>query len=412
MRVTHLATSTVGGAGIAARRLSQALNLIGVESVLISGDRTRNINDSHEFIAKKSSRQIFTSKALTLSQKIFVQSGDDLVTPYSIRTLNLESILKTNPDIIHIHSFYNLLSESEIEKIVNLGIPVFITLHDERILTGGCHCTNECINFQSNCEKCPQTKMIFHKVISDRKLKWRKLLNQNKSINLICPSDWVASQVKRAGVNLENQTVTIRNPISPGYLNIQTEDSIETDSSPYVVTFISHNLDNSYKGLDNILKCISEYSNELSAENIHFRFVGSGSRLTITGVQFEQLPILNESEMIEMYKTTDLLIVPSKTDNSPNIIFEAAMCGVPFLGSNRTGLPELSEIFNLPTFEFGNPKSLLRAILSVKSSPIDKQLIRSLALEHVDPHKVAIKLKSLYQMKLTEADSTRSSKEF
>jgi glycosyltransferase involved in cell wall biosynthesis len=171
-------------------------------------------------------------------------------------------------------------------------------------------------------------------------------------------------------------------------------------------------LQNSYKGIKNILECISIYSSELNKNNIFFRFVGNGPKLKIEGVQYRQYPNLSEGDLIEIYKSTDLLLVPSKTDNSPNVIFEAAMCGTPFLGSNRAGLPELSELFGFSSFEYGNPESLYNAIVEATNAVTNSLKIRNLAFENVDPQTIAETLKGLYQRKLIESVSRRSSKDF
>jgi glycosyltransferase involved in cell wall biosynthesis len=411
MRIVQIATSLVGGAGVAALRLNDALNEIGVKSTLISIKANKDVYKPDIIISDRSQIKSFTSKALTFAQQKIVQSGDDLVTPFSLSTLSLDEIFKLEPDIVHLHSFYNLLSTKDIEKLVESGISIFITLHDERILTGGCHCTNGCSNFHTKCEKCPQSKMLFRSAIKKEKFNWLNIFEKENHITLICPSKWIADQVKKAGLNPSVHYEIIRNPISSMYLNQKIYERHKETDSPFIVTFISQDLQNSYKGIDGILECISMYSSELKRKNISFRFVGNGLKLKIKGVQFRQYPNLRERDLIEIYKSTDLLLVPSKTDNSPNVIFEAAMCGTPFLGSNKAGLPELSELFGSSTFEYGNPESLYNAIVEAKNTIISSLNIRNLALENVDPQTIAETLKQIYQRKLTESASRRSSKD-
>jgi glycosyltransferase involved in cell wall biosynthesis len=115
-------------------------------------------------------------------------------------------------------------------------------------------------------------------------------------------------------------------------------------------------------------------------------------------------------DLIDVYKSTDLLLVPSKTDNSPNVVFEAALCGTPFLGSNKAGLPELSELFGFKTFEYGNSENLFMRIIEAKHFNHDREMIRRTALESVDPRKIAETLRVLYQAKITEEASRRSGK--
>ncbi len=411
MKITHLVTSTVGGAGIAAKRLNQSLNEIGVESLLITGDKNLGVDEQFQATVSKSKATILKSKAVTLGQREFVQRGEDLITTFSTRTLQLERVLESNPDIIHIHSFYNLLNVSEIERIVSTEKPIVFTLHDERILTGGCHCTIGCLKFMSDCNMCPQTKGLFHPHVSSEKLIWNELLSKNKLISLVCPSDWMANQVKKSGLAQEDKLKVIRNAASNRYVDTELVDPPRSNEEKYVISFISHNINNPYKGIENILACVSMFSKELEDENILFRFVGNGLKPDIPFNLAEFLPILSETQMIEMYDTTNLLIVPSRSDNSPNVIFEATLRGKPFVASNRTGLPELSQIFGMPSFDFGNPSSLFNAIMTIKSKKIDGNRLRNLSLELVHPQKTANAMKNLYQEKLIDALSTRSANE-
>jgi len=410
MRVTHVTTSSVGGAGIAARRLNDALNSIGVHSSLFSGSKFESRSGDSVINIEKSAVDSLKSKVITFGQQKLVQKGADLVTLFSISTCSLDEILQTKPDIIHLHSYYNLLSGSDIEKLIQTNLPIFITLHDERVLTGGCHCTNGCINFQKSCLNCPQTRKVFHKSIAQNHMKWRKLLSQ-KAITLVAPSEWMASQVRASGLGLAGRLVHVRNPVPDHAKNFEFEEIPSRATSEYIITFVSHNLMNSYKGIENILNCISQHSSEFRKANIRFKFVGNGPKLQIKNVDFDQLPLLDEDELFEIFKATDLLLVPSKSDNSPNIIFEAALFGTPFLGSNRTGLPELANMFNLPIFDFGNSASLFEAIMTIKNQLITRKKIRSIALENVSPALIALKMQNLYQEKLIEVSETRVAKE-
>ena len=63
----------------------------------------------------------------------------------------------------------------------------------------------------------------------------------------------------------------------------------------------------------------------------------------------EQLPfhvyplpyIKNEHEIVNIYNAVDLFAIPSLEENLPNMIMEAMACGVPCVGFNVGGIPEM-----------------------------------------------------------------------
>jgi len=79
MKIAQITTTVNGGAGLAATRLSEALNLVGTNSEVVS---QRN----------KRGQTSLQSKLTTVFQRQFVQSGQKLVTTFSRTELNLKSL--------------------------------------------------------------------------------------------------------------------------------------------------------------------------------------------------------------------------------------------------------------------------------------------------------------------------------
>jgi glycosyltransferase involved in cell wall biosynthesis len=49
----------------------------------------------------------------------------------------------------------------------------------------------------------------------------------------------------------------------------------------------------------------------------------------------------DEHEIAELYNAVDIFVTPSLQDNLPNTIVEAMSCGVPCVGFNVGGIPEM-----------------------------------------------------------------------
>ena len=61
-------------------------------------------------------------------------------------------------------------------------------------------------------------------------------------------------------------------------------------------------------------------------------------------------------------RAIDLLVVPSKGDNSPSVISEALMCGTKVIGSSIGGIPEMLNYDHNLMFDPHSPLDLLTKI--------------------------------------------------
>jgi glycosyltransferase involved in cell wall biosynthesis len=404
VKIIQIATSTEGGAGIAARRLNSTLNSFGEDSTLISGSSTKLSSGNKEIVVEKNFFVQLFSKIVTICQRIFVQKTFYLMTPYSMKSISVGRILNEKPDVIHIHTFYNLLDNQAISDLCRSGKPIFITLHDERFYTGGCHHALDCSNFQHNCVSCPQSRTLFEPLVAHQQKKLSETLRECKSLTIIAPSNWIATRVQASKGLRFAQVIQINNPLELEFIaGSEPRKRLKKLAESYLVTFVAQDLYNPYKGLDTLLECIKIYEREFISNDIQFMFVGKGSEIDIQSLKYKQIDKLPSSEMIQIYFESDLLIVPSLADNSPNVIFEALACGTPFVGSDRAGIPEISQIFQMETFAYGDPSSMFRAIIKQKNAEHDQEWIRATTLDLVHPHKVAARLMDVYKSKLTEA---------
>jgi len=401
MKIVQLATSLSGGAGIAALRMSNALNIIGEDSTIISRDRILTTGKSDIISTKINLLKRLESSAVTLSQSKMLQKNNDLVTPWSINTSKIKREVFEQADIIHIHAYYNFLNNSSLRKILDLGKPTLFTLHDQRLFTGGCHYSRECNNFQDDCTACPQVRKPFAHIVKRSFSKQKDLFGYVKNVELVSPSHWLANYAKKGVISKDLPIHVIKNPIPKIFFETKVPEQKKLDGL-FRVAFIATNLQNPYKDLPVFTEAINEYS-RVSSRKICVVLVGSGVIPNFEPtVQIENIQPSSESEMVLLLNTIDLVIVPSSQDNSPSVIGEALAVGVPVIGSDAGGIPEILRNFQMPVFPVGDVKQLTELITNWKPQ-IDREVTRGKAKKEFSEEVVGQELLNIYlkfQMKL------------
>lgn len=355
----------VGGAGIAATRAHDALISGGFETHLISLQSSGVISEPKLNIQRihRSRQEILASKSLTILQRHMIQKGPHLQTPLSIG-LDPSRFNIQNFDVVHLHSSYNLVNTKTLGKILEFGKPTYITLHDQRFATGGCHGSMECRNYRSGCSDCPQVRLPFKPLISRKLRETQDLLRHSRnSPTLITPSNWLAQVASEVFPDCKFEIV--RNCV-PRYLfdSIKQKKLITLDEK-LSLGFTSLDLNNPYKGLHVLFNALSLLDSKTRA-TIELVLIGEGRVTGIPeGLKVIQTGGMSGLKLMEAMKQLDVLLLPSTQDNLPNVMCEALALGVPVIGSRIGGITEILEKFNLPTFEAGNSIELASLLINV-----------------------------------------------
>ncbi|MBS0929049.1 glycosyltransferase [Klebsiella michiganensis] len=128
------------------------------------------------------------------------------------------------------------------------------------------------------------------------------------------------------------------------------------------------------KGFDILIKAIEKIREKNS--NVLFRIIGdfigeksNGELPQIDGVEF--LGWKSNDEIGEFYKSSDILIMPSRWEGFAMVPIEAFMYGVPVIASKNTSFPEIiDDNINGFLFDTENYISLAEIILSLQSKDI------------------------------------------
>lgn len=365
MKIAHLSTGTTGGAAITAKSIARIQNKFGHVSQVF----TREKNLSPAILARS---RFSTFISLANATREYAQ-----VTHFSTLGLEIDNVWDFKPDVIFIHNWFNLLREKDIVSITRRTPTIFLA-HDARLATGGCHVTLGCQNFKTGCHHCPAAKVDFFASAAKKSLE--SMVDQMGKYAFVTPSQWLMNEMIGSTI-ISNSTISkvIGNPSEafPG----NKDSEIKQSGEPFKVIFVAASLDSAYKGFDLLMESMSLIGDSKDfPKEIELIVVGAGTSRSLpkpsSRVNISFLGPKNSSDVHRLIRDSDLLIVPSLSENYPGVIGEAQLLGCAVAASNVGGIPEMIED-GVSGFLFepgaqGCKMAILRAINSPSLSQVKK----------------------------------------
>ena len=253
-------------------------------------------------------------------------------------------------DVVHLHWInQGFISLSEIGKIARSGKKVVWTMHDLWAATSLCHYARECQNYHSQCNNCallPSHSNCLTKSVWRRKQK----AYGNGAITFVACSQWLANQARKSAL-LQNCRVTnIPNPISTHTFKPsdtrEARKAMGIDSDKKIVLWVSQKVTDERKGLRYFVEAVRiiTQNNPSLAKNMAVAILGGNAQeaAQMLDVQTFALGYVSDPAKIALtYNCANAFVLPSLEDNLPNTIMEAMACGVPCVGFNVGGIPEM-----------------------------------------------------------------------
>jgi glycosyltransferase involved in cell wall biosynthesis len=255
-------------------------------------------------------------------------------------------------DVIHLHWInQGMLSLKTIRRILLSGKPVVWTMHDLWPCTGICHYPGICDHYRTECHHCP----FLYKGGSKRDLSYRTFRKKQAlytiaPIRFVACSHWLKEQAQTSALFVGKNVVNIPNAINtslykPGTKQIAREKA-RLPQGKKLVLFGSLKITDERKGftyLAEACRLLAEKHPEWR-ETLGVVVFGKHSEQIAEQLPFHiyALPyITHEHTLVDVYNAVDLFAIPSLEENLPNMIMEAMACGVPCVGFNTGGIPEM-----------------------------------------------------------------------
>ncbi len=243
--------------------------------------------------------------------------------------------------LVHLH--WVTSGMFELDELPELGVPIVWTLHDQWAFTGGCHYTNDCDRYTQQCGQCPALGSSDREDISNGL--WLRKLDAYSKANIIvvAPSRWMSDLAKSSSLFANKRIEVIPNGLDTETFSpcdqSACRNAIGIGSNELVLLFGAHLVTDKRKGGDLLaaalrlinFSCVLLVFGEGEIET------GGNPNVTV-----RRLGIIEDDvSLAKMYCSADVFICPSRVDNLPNTVAEAMACGVPCIGFNVGGLPEM-----------------------------------------------------------------------
>ena len=269
------------------------------------------------------------------------------------------------PNIVHLHNIHSYLSPILAKLAKRRGCRVVWPLHDYKLVCP----SYACLLDGKPCEKCIGRGKMH--VLKNRclkgslaasamayieALKWNRNVLEHYTDAFICPSQFMASKMKKDGFPPEKLNV-VCNHIDPEKLTLFNSLNLERENYYAYVGRLSFE-----KGVETLLDVASKLPYTL-------KIAGDGPLREKLEEQYKNLSNIqflghqNAQQVAQLLSKARFSVVPSEWyENNPLSVIESLCAGTPVVGARIGGITELINDGNGIIFTSGNRQELITAL--------------------------------------------------
>ena len=343
MKAVHLSTTDYGGAYKAAKRISESMKTMGVESKVVVRTKTGQDRNTYEFFDNNLYK--FISKCKNLCNLCF---SNGLVISDYFGSNVLKNKYVQEADIIFLHWVNSFVSYRIAEKLAESGKKIVWVMHDMWLFTGGCHCDKYCGKYSAGCGNCPMLGSKRKSDISSRNFLRKKKMMQSGIIKIVGPSKWLIKCARESDI-LRNCTIDcIFNPIDsnifqPIDVSFETKRKYGLNLSKKIILYGAVNsTQDKNKGSQYLLEALQH----LDKEKYMLIVFGNkpGYEMETGEIETKYLGyIYDENELALVYNLADVFVAPSEQESFGYTVGEALFCGTPVAAFSIGGINDQVE---------------------------------------------------------------------
>jgi len=250
-------------------------------------------------------------------------------------------------DIVNLHWIsWDMLSVAEIGRIKK---PLVWTLHDMWAFCGAEHYAPDVSDARWRIGYTKKNRDINTQGIDLNRWVWnRKRKKWKQPVQIVAPSHWLANCVKNSALMHDWPVEVIANPLDVDVFKpIDRHFACEVlnfspDSKYILFGAIGGNRD-PRKGFGFLQEALLQLSETWSGP-LSCIICGQSKPLNVPDIGFPIYwmgQIYDDCTLALLYNISDVVVVPSRQENLPQMATEAHACGVPVVAFNTTGLPDI-----------------------------------------------------------------------
>jgi glycosyltransferase involved in cell wall biosynthesis len=391
MKICHISTSDVrGGAARAAYRLHQGLRSAGQDSTMFVA---RAASDDPAVTLYRPSQRLVHRLSRKLRSILFhvAMARYKATRPAgyehfrSDQTADAAAPLQQLPvcDLINLHWVADFVDyQAMLVRLAQMK-PLMWTLHDMNPFTGGCHYDDVCGRYRDACGACPQLGSTRAQDLSRQVWQHKhRALGQiaPERLHIVASSRWLAREAERSSL-LKRFPISVipssvdTNVFQPRCVS-ELRQMLGLPPSRQIVLFVAQSTRNRRKGFSLLLEALVGLQER---RDIVLVSIGSGAPDVPTTLPHRHLGSIENDHMLSLvYSLADVFVIPSLQDNLPNTVLEAMACGVPVVGFDVGGIPDMvCEGKTGRLVPVGDVRALREAILDLLDNPMQRAQMAS-----------------------------------
>ena len=259
-------------------------------------------------------------------------------------------INKMNVDVVNLQWVgQETLSIRDIGRIKK---PVVWTLQDLWPISGARHYAYGYDDYRTSGDQNEPQPPSSEKRVSEAVDKWVKRRKQRAwkgYMSAVCPSRWMADQVRSNQMTRSWHVSVIPNVVDTGLFKPLRKqfcrEVFNIDTTKKLVTCGAYNfLSDLRKGGDLFISMLDKLASHAIGSDIEICIFGQGEHPGNPKLPFRThwIPrVYDQQTLALIYNLSDIVVVPSREDNLPQVGTEAQACGIPVAGFNCTGMPDV-----------------------------------------------------------------------